>query len=213
MYNQGTTHVANEIFNQTKAGIPMGTITVRDATPGDAERILEIYAYYVENTAITFEYTVPTLAEFQERMTSTMRKYPYIVIEKGEVIEGYAYASTFVGRAAYDWSCEMTVYLDHSAQKCGLGRLIYEALENRLKCMGILNLYACIGYPAVEDEYLNRNSAAFHAHLGYVQVGQFHNCGFKFGRWYDMIWMEKIIGEHQAKQMPIIPYCQNNKKG
>jgi phosphinothricin acetyltransferase len=116
MYNQGTTHVANEIFNQTKAGIPMGTITVRDATPGDAERILEIYAYYVENTAITFEYTVPTLAEFQERMTCTMKKYPYIVIEKDGVIEGYAYASAFVGRAAYDWSCEMTVYLDQKVR-------------------------------------------------------------------------------------------------
>lgn len=193
---------------ETKGG-EMDTITVRDAMSDDAGRILDIYAYYVDNTAITFEYTVPTLAEFKERMRGTMEKYPYIVIEKNGVIEGYAYASAFVGRAAYDWSCEMTVYLDHEAEKCGLGRKIYEALESRLKAMGILNLYACIGYPVVDDEYLNKNSAGFHAHLGYVKVGQFHNCGYKFDRWYDMIWMEKIIGDHKAGQMPIVPYGRN----
>ena len=112
----------------------------------------------------------------------TMKRYPYLVIEKDGAIQGYAYAGAFVGRAAYDWSCELTVYLDHTAQKCGLGRKIYEALENRLSEMGILNLYACIGYPRVEDEYLNSNSAEFHAHLGFSKVGEFYKCGYKFGR-------------------------------
>ena len=116
-------------------------ILVRDAKLEDAERILDIYAYYVENTAITFEYVVPTLMDFQKRMEMTMKRYPYLVIEKDGAIQGYAYAGAFVGRAAYDWSCELTVYLDHTAQKCGLGRKIYEALENRLSEMGILNLY------------------------------------------------------------------------
>ena len=69
-------------------------------------------------------------------------------------------------------------------------------MEQRLKEMGILNLYACIAYPEVEDEYLDKNSVLFHEHLGYVKVGEFHKCGYKFGRWYNMIWMEKIIGEH-----------------
>lgn len=101
-----------------------------------------------------------------------------------------------MGRAAYGWSCEMTIYLDRNAHKCGMGRRLYEALEDRLRKMGILNLYACIGYPKKEDEYLNRNSAEFHEHMGYTKVGQFHRCGRKFGRFYDMIWMEKIIGEH-----------------
>ena len=149
----------------------MSEIVVRDAALEDVKRILEIYAYYVENTAITFEYAVPSVSEFLERMKHTMEKYPYIVIEKDGLIEGYAYAGAFVGRAAYDWSCEMTVYLDHNAHKCGMGRKIYTALEEKLKCMGILNLYACIGYPEIEDEYLNTNSADFHAHLGFAEVG------------------------------------------
>ena len=95
-------------------------ILVRDAKLEDAERILDIYAYYVENTAITFEYDVPTLMDFQKRMEITMKRYPYLVIEKDGAIQGYAYAGAFVGRAVYDWPCEMTVYLDHTAQKCGL---------------------------------------------------------------------------------------------
>ena len=179
------------------------TITIRDAEVEDAQRLLEIYAYYVKNTAITFEYEVPARSEFQERIRNTMRRYPYLVAERNGVIQGYAYAGPFVGRAAYDWSCEMTVYLDRAAQKCGLGRILYEALEDRLREMGVLNLYACIGYPEREDEYLTRHSADFHAHLGFTAVGQFHNCGYKFGRWYHMIWMEKIIGEHRRDQPPV----------
>ena len=84
-----------------------------------------------------------------------------------------------------------------------MGRKIYEELEDRLKEMGILNLYACIGYPEVEDEYLSKNSAEFHAHLGFSKVGEFHQCGYKFNRWYHMIWMEKMIGEHHEKQRPV----------
>lgn len=164
---------------------------------------MEIYSYYVQHTAITFEYDVPTLSDFQNRIKSTKKKYPYIVIERDGAIQGYAYAGAFVGRAAYDWSCEMTVYLDHTARKGGLGRRIYEALEARLKEMGILNLYACIAYPETEDEYLTRNSADFHAHLGFEKCGEFHRCGYKFGRWYNMIWMEKIIGTHSVTQAPV----------
>ena len=180
-----------------------GMTAIRNAGMEDAERILEIYAHYVKNTAITFEYEVPTLDEFQNRIKNTRKRYPYLVIERDGAIQGYAYAGPFVGRAAYDWSCETTIYLAPAAQKCGMGRKIYEALEDRLREMGILNLYACIGYPEQEDEYLSRNSADFHAHLGFKKVGEFHKCGYKFGRWYNMIWMEKIIGEHQAEALPV----------
>ena len=130
-------------------------------------------------------------------MVRTMSRYPYLVVEENGVIQGYAYAGPFVGRAAYDWSCEMTIYLDHNVQKCGMGRKLYETMEQELGKMGILNLYACIGYPDKDDEYLTTNSADFHAHLGYTRVGLFHKCGYKFGRWYHMIWMEKIIGKHE----------------
>ena len=181
-------------------------VTVRSATTADAARLLEIYDYYVKYTAITFEYDTPSLSEFQKRMENTMQRYPYLVIEKDGRIQGYAYAGPFVGRAAYDWACELTIYLDHTAQKCGLGQTLYGALEQALSAMGILNLYACIGYPEKEDHYLTTNSADFHAHLGFAMVGTFHNCGYKFDRWYHMIWMEKIIGEHRTNQPPNTPY-------
>lgn len=184
----------------------MSDIRVRDALLSDAPTILNIYAYYVENTAITFEYELPSLHDFKARMTNIMEKYPYLVIEEDGVILGYAYAGAFIGRAAYDWSCELTIYLKEDSLKRGLGRKLYEALEKKLKAMGMLNLYACIGYPNTENSYINKNSAQFHAHLGFTQVGLFKKCGYKFGCWFDMIWMEKLIGQHEAKQPAVINY-------
>ena len=174
----------------------MSKTVIREASVEDAGRILKIYAYYVDKTAITFDYEVPSVEEFRERIRRTLQRYPYLVIERDGIIEGYAYAGVFKDRAAYDRSCEMTIYLDHDVKGRGLGRKLYEALEQALKARGILNLYACIGYPDVPDEYLDYNSAQFHEHLGYRKVGTFHQCGYKFGRWYSMIWMEKMIGEH-----------------
>ena len=191
------------IIRQLLSERQMFMITVGNAELKYAERLLEIYDYYVKNTAITFEYTTPTIEEFRGRIEKTMQKYPYLVAEKDGVIAGYAYAGAFVGRAAYDWSCETSIYLDKNARKCGIGKTLYAALEKELKKMGILNMYACIGYPDNEDEYLTKNSAEFHSHIGFVQVGEFHKCGYKFGRWFNMIWMEKIIGEHKEKQAPV----------
>ncbi|MBR4832155.1 MAG: GNAT family N-acetyltransferase [Butyrivibrio sp.] len=181
----------------------MNSITIRDANINDAEELLSIYDYYVRNTAITFEVTTPSIDEFQARMKDVMQHYPYIVIERDGRIEGYAYAHLFVGREAYAWSCETTIYLRPDAQKCGMGRLLYESLEGRLKAMGIINLYACIADPEEEDEYLTSNSTDFHKHMGYKTVGVFKNCGLKFGRWYTMIWMEKLIGEHVVQPKEI----------
>ena len=171
---------------------------IRSASVNDAEALLKIYEYYVENTAITFEYEVPTIEEFQQRIMNTLERYPYLVAEREGSILGYAYAGVFKDRVAYDWSAETTIYLKHDVIKCGLGRMLYEALEKEMKERGFLNLYACIGYPMEEDEYLTKNSAQFHEHLGYQIVGEFHKCGYKFNRWYNMIWMEKLIGEHKV---------------
>lgn len=178
-------------------------IEIRLAQLTDAEALLEIYRYYVEHTAISFEYAAPDGAEFQKRMEKILSKYPYLVaVEDGHIL-GYAYAGAFHERAAYEWAAEVTIYLAPDAKKCGIGRKLYEELEKRLQQMGITNLYACIGYPEQEDEYLNQNSAQFHAHMGYQTVGTFHNCGYKFQRWYHMIWMEKIIGVHVTEQPPV----------
>ena len=166
---------------------------IRSVKLEDAERLLEIYSYYVENTAISFEYVTPSLEEFRERITTITKKYPYLVLEEEGVIMGYSYAGVFKGRAAYDHCCETTIYLDRDSKGKGYGRALYEALENALKEIGIKNLYACIGDPETEDEYLTKNSEHFHSHMGYTKVGEFHKCGYKFGRWYNMIWMEKMI--------------------
>lgn len=174
----------------------MNDVAIRLASVDDAEELLKIYAYYVEHTAVSFEYDVPAPAEFRERIARTLTKYPYFVAESEEGILGYAYAGPFVGRAAYGWSAELTIYLAPDRRGRGLGRKLYGELEAALAEMGITNLYACIGLPEEEDEYLTRSSAEFHAHMGFAAVGTFRRCGRKFRRWYDMIWMEKIIGEH-----------------
>lgn len=191
----------------------MSESIIREAAVSDAERLLQIYSYYVKNTAITFEYDVPTLSEFQSRIRSTKARYPYLVIEQEGRVCGYAYAGAFVGRAAYGWSCELSVYLDPMVRGRGLGRKLYEVLEETVREIGILNLYACIAYPETEDRYLDQSSAKFHARLGFTKVGEFHQCGYKFGRWYNMIWMEKIIGPHQTEQTPVRQYIWRGTVG
>ncbi len=171
---------------------------IRPVTNADAAKLLDIYSYYVKNTAITFEYDVPSVEEFESRIKSITQKFPYICVEKDGKILAYAYANTFKPRQAYQWNVELSIYVEKSARKTGLGRALYESLEADLKKLGIINLYACIGVPnETEDEYLNFNSQKFHEHMGFKTVGTFKNCGKKFDRWYAMIWMEKIIGEHK----------------
>jgi phosphinothricin acetyltransferase len=177
---------------------------VRVARKEDAARLLQIYSHYVTDTAVTFECSTPTLTEFESRIENVLSRYPYLVVEDDDgVVQGYAYAGPFKGRAAYDWSCELSIYLDERARGRGMGRLLYDNLERMLAGMGIVNLYACVAYPFVEDEYLTTNSADFHTHLGYRRVGVFQRCGYKFGRWYDMTWMEKVIGEHAPEKKPV----------
>ncbi|MEY8382045.1 N-acetyltransferase family protein [Christensenellaceae bacterium 44-20] len=181
-------------------------IRIEIATPADAAALLDIYAHYVRNTAITFEYEVPSLEEFAQRIGKTLAEYPYLVAKRGEEILGYAYAGAFHPRAAYHWAAELAIYVKNGCQKMGIGKRLYAALEEILKKQGILNLEACIAYPEAEDEYLTKNSVEYHRHLGYRLVGQFHQCGYKFGKWYHMVWMEKIIGEHLEEQPPVRPF-------
>ncbi|MDO5423053.1 MAG: GNAT family N-acetyltransferase [Eubacteriales bacterium] len=171
-------------------------VKIRVATPADAEKILAVYAPYVEKTAITFEYEVPEVEEFRGRIRKTLERYPYLVAEMDGEILGYAYTGAFVGRAAYDWAVEVSIYLREDRRKMGLGKRLYRAVEEISRAQNVLNLNACIGYPEVEDEYLTRNSVEFHGHLGYRMVGEFYKCGYKFGRWYNMVWMEKLLGKH-----------------
>ena len=171
----------------------MSELEIREASVQDAEALLDIYRYYVDHTAISFEYETPTLEEFQRRIAQIGQDYPYLVALRDGKILGYAYGSQFHERAAYSKCAEVSIYVNKECQKSGVGRALYQELEKRLKSQGLTNLYACISYTLKEDEYLNNNSADFHAHLGYERIGHFHSCGHKFGRIYDMIWMEKLI--------------------
>ena len=175
-------------------------ISIRIATPEDAKKLLKIYAPYVTETAVTFEYEVPSVEEFAGRISHVLEKYPYLIAEMNGQAVGYAYAGPLKTRAAYDWAVETTIYVDKDVKKCGVGRKLYNTLEKILKAQNILNLNACIAYPAEENEYLTKDSKHFHEHLGYHLVGEFHQCGYKFGRWFNMIWMEKHIGEHVENQ-------------
>ena len=175
-------------------------VVIRVAAVEDAEKLLQIYAPYVINTAITFEYEVPTIQEFRKRICHILKRYPYLVAEKNGELLGFAYASAFHERAAYDWAVETSIYICMNRRKMGIGRKLYDCLEKLLKEQGILNLNACIAYPRSEDEYLTKNSVEFHSHLGYRLVGEFYQCGYKFNRWYNMVWMEKQIGEHVSNQ-------------
>ena len=173
-------------------------ITIRLATPEDAEALLGIYSYYVENTPITYELKCPTAEDFRNRIAKVLKAYPYLVAELDDSnlspltshpspqIIGYCYASRFRERAAYDHCVEMSIYIDKDAHHEGIGTALYEELEKRLYAQGIRNLYASITASA-------EPSIHFHAKHGYTKVAHFHKCGRKFDQWLDMIWMEKIL--------------------
>lgn len=167
---------------------------IRRATVADAESIASVYAPYVQKTAITFEYETPSAAEMARRIAATLEHYPFLVAEDdaGTVV-GYAYAGAFKGRAAYARCVETSIYVRQDCHGRGIGRALLTELETQLAACGILNANACIAWPAQPSEYLDTASAAFHERMGYFRCAHFHRCGYKFGQWFDMIWMEKFL--------------------
>jgi len=166
---------------------------IRDVRTTDAERLTEIYSYYVEDTAVSFEYKTPTVQEFGNRIEKISRKYPYLVCEDEGRITGYVYASAYSTREAYDWTVATSIYVDRAYRRKGVGKALYAALEERLKEQGIVNLLAGVAYCEKEDEFLSHDSIDFHAKMGYEKVAQMKQVGKKFGRWYDLVWMQKRI--------------------
>lgn len=186
--------------------------TIRIAAPDDAEALLEIYAPYVKDTAITFEYDVPSVGEFRERICRTLESYPYLAAERNGEPVGYAYAGVFNERAAAGWAVETSLYVKRGCTKQGIGKELYLALEQALALQHIINLNACIACPEAEDEYLTRNSIRFHERLGYRFVGEFYRCGYKFSRWYNLAWMEKHLGEHPGCPLPVTPFPETRRE-
>lgn len=191
-----------------------GAVRIRVATPADAARCHEIYIPYVRDTAVTFEYEPPTFDAFRTRMAKTLERYPYLVAEKTDAgahdgsarIVGYMYVSPFKERPAYDWAVETSIYVDRACRRGGVGRALHAAMERCLTTQGILNMEACIATTEVEDEHLTNDSWRFHERMGYRLVGEFRQCGYKYHRWYNMIWMEKHIAPHREDQPPVIPF-------
>jgi phosphinothricin acetyltransferase len=166
---------------------------VRDATEDDAEACAAIYAPYVTDTAITFEYEPPSAAEMARRIAAAQRAHAWLVLEdsapdgRGRVV-GYAYAVPFKERAAYRWSCEVSVYLEVGRRRSGSGRLLYEALFARLAERGYRTLLAVMTLP-------NDASEGLHRALGFEPVGTFRRVGWKHGQWRDVAWAQRSIGQ------------------
>ena len=166
---------------------------VRDARMEDADRLLEIYAHYVLNTAVSFEYAVPTIDEFRERIRRTQERYPYLVCVRRDAVIGYAYAGPYSPREAYAWTAAVSIYVDREHHRQGAGSLLYEALEARLRRQGVVNLLAGVAYCEAEDETLTHGSCLFHRRMGFSQVAHMTGIGKKFDRWYDLLWMQKKL--------------------
>lgn len=180
---------------------------IRSATLEDAPGILAIYRPFIENTAITFEYTVPSLDEFRARMASTIGTYPYLVAEQtqqpgeaeptaSERVVGYAYAHRMGERAAFQWNAELAVYLAPEARGQGLGERLVRQLEKELAAMGVRNLFSLI----TAD---NEASLRLHEKLGFTQVGYHPNAGYKLGRWHDLVYVRKPIGSFEGEPQPL----------
>lgn len=181
-------------------------ISIRFASKDDARELSLIYKPYVEKTAISFEYIAPDEKEFEKRIKEKTIKYPYLLAECGEEIVGFCYASQFLPRPAYEHSVETTLYVKEGYRGFGIGRKLYLALEKLLKLQNVLSLNACIACADKPDETLDNSSMLFHSKMGYRYVGRFNSSGYKFGRFYDMIWMEKIISDTSEPFDEFIPF-------
>ena len=180
---------------------------IRPAALSDAPALLNILRPYVEKTAVNFEYDPPALSAFVEDMRQGMTRYPWLTAETEEGIVGYACAGAFNPRAAYQHVAEVTVYLREDCRGRGLGRQLYQALEALLLRQHVHTVYACIGVPAEDgDPWLSDASPRFHERMGYRTVGRFAGCGYKFGRWYDMVYMEKMLQPREDNPPDFRPF-------
>ncbi len=170
---------------------------IRLASEKDVPAMLAIYTPYVTDTTFSFEYTPPTPDEFLTRFCSISENFPWLVWEEDGRVLGYAYGSLPFERAAYAWCGEVSIYLAPQVRGKGVGRRLYTALEKLMLLQGYRVFYAL-----VTSE--NTVSLAFHEKLGYRPGVVFDRCGFKFGRWLGVHWLEKRaeIGEIPTR-MPV----------
>ncbi|MFD1472068.1 GNAT family N-acetyltransferase [Companilactobacillus mishanensis] len=174
-------------------------VRIRPVNIADAKAALAIYAPYVTNTSVTFEYEVPTEAEFENRISEISKVYPYLIAEDDDgTILGYAYAHRYRPREAYDWAVEISIYVDKNTRGAGIGKMLYTTMEEELAKQNVVNI---VSYVTGE----NKNSVAFHEKMGYQEVGILKKMGYKFDKWYDVYVMQKRISDtdHPGKFIPI----------
>lgn len=183
-------------------------MSIRIATEADLPRLLAIYGPYVENTTVSFEYEVPTLDAFLTRFRKITEQFPWLVWEEDGTVLGYAYACAPFDRAAYQWCAEPSIYLMPEAQGKGIGKRLYEALEEILTAQGYR-----LSYAIITSE--NEASLAFHRAMGYRETAHFPGCGYKFGRWLGVTWMEKPLRSVDMSMNTPIPFpvfVENGRK-
>jgi L-amino acid N-acyltransferase YncA len=166
--------------------MPFTNFNLRYATSRDAEAVLEIYKPYILNSAISFEYAVPSPEEYTQRVQGILSVYPFFVCELDDKVVGYAYATKFRDRAAYNWDIETSVYISDEFQKQGIATLLYNRLLEECTNRGYHNAFAGITIP-------NDKSVNFHAKQGFTKIGVFKNAGFKQGAWHSVLFMEKNL--------------------
>jgi L-amino acid N-acyltransferase YncA len=161
---------------------------VRDASEGDAAACAAIYAPYVIDTAITFETEPPSEADMAKRIAASAQRHAWLVLESDGQVAGYAYGAPFHSRAAYRWACEVSVYLENGRRRTGAGRMLYEALFPRLAERGFRMAVAGMTLP-------NDASVGLHRAVGFEAVGTYRRIGFKHGRWHDVEWTQRALGD------------------
>ncbi len=173
----------------------MKHLVIRPATLADAAALLSIYAPHVTHTAVSFEESLPSVEEFASRMHKTIADgFPYLVAESDGEIVGYSYASHLNSRSAWRFTVETSIYIAENQHRKGIGRLLMNALEEALRAQQRTCCIAIIAYPRTDtDPHLTKASVTFHESLGYQIKGHFTRCGYKFGRWYDVVYMEHQI--------------------
>lgn len=164
----------------------MSKVSIRLATPKDGAAILEIYKWYIENTAITFETEVPSVEAFEQRIENTLTRFPWLVCEIDGVVAGYAYASKHRERAAYQWSADLSVYVNEKYHRRHIAKALYTVLEHILKLQGYYTAFAGVTTP-------NPKSEAFHTAYGFEAIGVFENVGYKLGQWRGVKWFRYVI--------------------
>jgi phosphinothricin acetyltransferase len=170
-------------------------VTLRPARPTDAAAIRRIYAPYVEETAVSFATTPPSVGELEATVEETLSQYPWLVAERDGVV-GYAYAGALRKRDAYQWTAELSVYVARGAQGEGVGRRLYEALLGLLDRQGYASTYGVVTLP-------NPASVSFHESLGFERVGLFDDVGYKHGAWHDVGWWRRRLSDPAAPDPPV----------